>query len=118
MCARTNVAARIDQFCDATGTLESKVMMQSFVGAMPDPVAWAARQAYIALGFGLAAAAELKIHSCPMEGLVPSTVASLLELDVTLVPVVLLALGHPPTVDDGCGPRFRFPREDLISRKE
>ena len=30
---------------------------------------WAAKQAYIALGFGLAAAAELQIDACPMEGL-------------------------------------------------
>jgi nitroreductase / dihydropteridine reductase len=29
---------------------------------------WAAKQAYIALGFGLAAAAEQKIDACPMEG--------------------------------------------------
>lgn len=118
MCARSNVGDRIDQFCDLTGTVESKAMMQGFVGSMPDPVAWSARQAYIALGFGLAAAAELKIHSCPMEGFVPSAVASLLDLDGTIVPVALLALGSPPTVDDGSGPRFRFPKEDLIARME
>lgn len=118
VCARTNVSERIDQFCDLTGTVESKPMMQGFVGSMPDPVAWAARQAYVALGFGLAAAAELKIHSCPMEGLVPSAVASILDLDATLVPVVLLALGNPPTVEDGCGPRFRFSRDDLVSKVE
>lgn len=31
-------------------------------------VAWCAKQAYIALGFALAAAAEKRIASCPMEG--------------------------------------------------
>lgn len=43
VCARTNVGDRIEQFCDLTGTVESKAMMQGFVGSMQDPVAWAAR---------------------------------------------------------------------------
>jgi nitroreductase len=117
VCARADIEARIEAFCDMTGTLESKAMMQGFVAAMPDKVAWAARQAYIALGFGLAAAAELKVASCPMEGFVASQVALKLALDATLVPIALLALGPAPTVDDGCGPRVRFPASDLVTEK-
>jgi nitroreductase len=101
--------------CDRAGIVESKGMIESFVGSLADPVEWAARQAYIALGFGLAAAAELKISSCPMEGFVPSLVAKELGLDASLVPVVLLALGGDPTVDSGCGPRFRFGLEDVVA---
>jgi nitroreductase/dihydropteridine reductase len=85
---------------------------------MRDPVDWAARQAYIALGFGLAAAAELNIHSCPMEGFVPASVAKVLELDNSIEPIALLALGRASTVDDGCGPRFRFPVDDLVLSME
>lgn len=44
--------------CDACGLVESRPVMLGFLSGLPDKVAWAARQAYIALGFGLAAAAE------------------------------------------------------------
>jgi nitroreductase / dihydropteridine reductase len=113
VCARTDIMARIDQYCDAAGLVESKPMMQGFVASLPDPTAWAARQAYIALGFGLAAAAELKIHSCPMEGFLPDQVAQVLLLENTLVPVALLALGNPPAID-AADARFRFSCKDLV----
>jgi hypothetical protein len=49
-----------------------------------------------------------------MEGFVPSEVARILSLSDAFVPVVLLAIGPDPTVDSGCGPRFRFSSEDLV----
>lgn len=39
---------------------------------------WAARQTYIALGFAMAAAAELEIDSCPMEGFDTDAVAKII----------------------------------------
>lgn len=55
----------------------------------------AARQAYIALGFALAAAAELQVDSTPMEGFDPKAVDEILKLgDRGLRSVVLLPLGY------------------------
>lgn len=55
----------------------------------------AARQAYIALGFALAAAAELEVDSTPMEGFDPAKVDEILGLrQKGLRSVVLLPLGY------------------------
>ena len=60
---------------------------------------WAARQAYIVLGFVLLAAAERGIDSCPMEGFSISKLSEVLSqhqlIDLDLEkPVVMLALGY------------------------
>jgi nitroreductase len=83
--------------------------MLGFLSGIPDKLAWAARQAYIALGFGLAAAAETRVATCPMEGFDPIKVASTLSLPSNLVPVVMLAIGQasPHSIET---PRWRFPR--------
>ncbi|MBU2942961.1 NAD(P)H-dependent oxidoreductase [Shimia thalassica] len=55
----------------------------------------AARQAYIALGFAMAAAAELEVDCCPMEGFDPSKVDEILGLkEKGLGSVLLLPLGY------------------------
>ena len=55
----------------------------------------AARQAYIALGFAMAVAAELEVDSTPMEGFDPAKVDEILGLvDKGLRSVVLLPLGY------------------------
>ena len=41
---------------------------------------WAARQVYLAMGTALAAAAELKIDTTPMEGFIPAKLDELLDL--------------------------------------
>lgn len=57
--------------------------------------AHAARQAYIALGFALAAAAELEVDSTPMEGFDPAAVDQILGLkEKGLRSVLLLPLGY------------------------
>lgn len=56
---------------------------------------WAARQAYIALGFTLAAAAVEQIDASPMEGFDPKVLDSTLGLDrENLASVVIVALGY------------------------
>jgi nitroreductase len=90
-------------------------MLMGFISYLPDKLAWASRQAYIALGFGLAAAADQRIASCPMEGFSTADVAKILELPETLVPIVYLAVGAT-TEKDGVYPRFRFPESDLVQR--
>ena len=55
----------------------------------------AARQAFIALGFALLAAAEVEVDTTPMEGFEPAEVDRILGLNERgLRSVVLLALGH------------------------
>lgn len=57
--------------------------------------AHAARQAYIAVGFALLAAAELEVDSTPMEGFDPDSVDKILGLrEKGLRSVVLLPLGY------------------------
>ena len=119
LCARTDVEKRAEEYLEATDGVKRgmKDMLMGFVGYLPDKTAWAAKQAYIALGFGLAAAAEHKIASCPMEGFNGTEVAKILELPSNLVPVVFLAVGEA-TNEDGTYPRFRFSESDLVQKVE
>jgi nitroreductase len=62
---------------------------------------WLSRQPYIALGFGLVAAAQLNIDSCPMEGFDPDQFDEILGLKAKgLKSVVLLAVGCRSEGDD------------------
>jgi len=62
---------------------------------------WSARQAYIALGTALIAAAELKIDTTPMEGFDGDKFDALLGLqDKGLKSVVALALGYRDAAQD------------------
>lgn len=57
--------------------------------------AWAARQAYIALGFGLVTAASLEVDSTPMEGFNNAMMDEVLGLkEKGLRSAVLMALGY------------------------
>ena len=88
-------------------------MIVGSLKSQPYPIEWAKHQTYIALGFALAAAAELKIASCPMEGFSPDGVASVLNLSPSLIPTAVIAIGNED-VNATHYHRFRFPREDLI----
>jgi nitroreductase/dihydropteridine reductase len=117
LCARTDVEVRAEEYLKTTGAETMRGILMGFLGYLPDKTAWAAKQAYIALGFGLAAAAEYKIASCPMEGFNATEVSKILELPENLVPVVYLAVGEA-TNDDGTYPRFRFSESDLVQKFE
>lgn len=113
ICALRDVEKRMEQFLEETKAVQLKEMIKGFLDSCPDKLAWAKHQAYIALGFGLAAAAERKINSCPMEGFLADKVGELLALDSNLVPAVLLAVGQPGDNSDE-HPRFRFPSSELM----
>jgi nitroreductase/dihydropteridine reductase len=115
LCAISNVEERAGEYLKATEPASSgmKDMLMGFVSHLPDKKAWATRQAYIALGFGLAACAENHIASCPMEGFLSDQVSQILELSSNLTPVVLLAVGQHSGKEDTY-PRFRFPESDLV----
>ena len=115
-CARTDVAERAEEYLKATGAEMIRDMLTGFISYLPDKSAWASRQAYIALGFGLAACAELQIPSCPMEGFTGTEVHRILGLGENLQPCVMLAVGSKAE-DDGTWPRFRFSKENLIDER-
>lgn len=78
----------------------------------------AARQAYIALGFALAAAAELEVDSTPMEGFDPAKVDEILSLrDKGLRSVVLLPLGYRQEEGDWLLPmkKVRKSRDTIVT---
>ncbi|MFL9481900.1 nitroreductase family protein [Chitinophagaceae bacterium LWZ2-11] len=61
---------------------------------------WAAKQAYIALGTALAAAAEVQVDATPMEGFVPEQFDEILGLKAKgLKSVVILPLGYRSAED-------------------
>lgn len=101
-------------------TLESldefKNMILGYIGAV-DPIPWAARQAYIALGFGLATAAMLNVDATPMEGFNPAEMDKVLELDkLDLQSVVMMAIGKRDTKNDYLVnlPKVRKSKENLF----
>ena len=113
-CARTDVESRAEEYLKMTGAESMRQMLTGFLASRGDLTQWAARQAYIALGFAMAACMEEEIASCPMEGFMPTEVAKILDLPSTLVPVAYLAVGEDAGPEATPYPRFRFTVDDLI----
>lgn len=76
---------------------------------------WSSKQCYIALGFALAACAELKVASCPMEGFKKEEMAKVLKLPKYLKPSVLLAIGSGQAQPKY--KKIRFAKKDLFTKK-
>jgi nitroreductase/dihydropteridine reductase len=77
----------------------------------------AARQAYIAFGVAIVAAAEQKVDATPMEGFKPAELDQLLGLrEKGLRSVTLLALGYRDTANDWLASqkKVRRPIEELV----
>jgi len=76
---------------------------------------WSAKQTYIALGFALAACAELKIDSCPIEGFEPENFKKVLNLPKNLEPKFCLAIGYRSSNDTHIkSPKIRFSKKNLF----
>lgn len=78
---------------------------------------WAARQAYIALGTAIIAAAEQKIDATPMEGFNPAAFDEILGLPALgLKSVAILALGYRDAANDflANAPKVRKEMKDLV----
>ncbi len=79
---------------------------------------WAARQAYITLGFVMLAAAERGIDSCAIEGFSIDKVVAVLESFKLInrdndLPVVMLALGY--RADGSTHPRSRRDMDEIVT---
>lgn len=81
-----------------------------------EQASWAAKQAYIALGNGLAACAELGLDSCPIEGFEKTEYNRILKLEEQrLEACVVLTIGKRSEADATAGkPKFRREIEDLF----
>ncbi|MBD3897256.1 nitroreductase family protein [Halomonas sp. ML-15] len=82
-----------------------------------DKFHWAAKQAYLALGTALAAAATERVDASPMEGFDPAALDDLLGLrKQNLRSVVLMALGYrDSSADRHAGlEKVRWPHEKLF----
>jgi nitroreductase len=88
----------------------------AMTGQGANGAAWCAKQTYIALGFGLAAAAELRIPSCPLEGFDPAAVAKEVGVPDTHAVVCLMVVGraHADATVANPHPQFRFPEAEVI----
>lgn len=78
---------------------------------------WAARQVYLAMGTALAAAAELRIDTTPMEGFVPAKLDELLGLsEKGLHSVLMLAVGERDAAADYMtgAAKVRYSKEELF----
>ena len=121
-------AATVSEFIDRTADIrglkrvslaahESKIA--GFVERMDDVarLGWAQRQAYLALGVLVAAAAKSGIDACPMEGFDPVAVDRILGLEEQgLRSTVFAVLGHR-AVDDPFAllPKVRKSVEQLVA---
>jgi len=76
---------------------------------------WAGKQAYIALGFAMAACAELSIDACPMEGFDHDAVHKSLDLPDHIRPAVCLAIGY--RAEGPAWDKVRFPKDELFTMK-
>ena len=124
--ARTDLAANKEEFFTliSGGNPEVRAalkgyedMVDGFVASKPTPesvLPWSAKQAYIAQGFALAAAAELQIDSCAMEGFDPVAVGEILGLPESQKAVVMLPIGYRDASETP-RPKVRFAKEQLFT---
>lgn len=91
-----------------------KVIMGFLPGI--DPLEWATRQAYIALGNFMTSAAMMGIDTCPMEGIDPKKYDEILGLSArNLKTVVACSTGYRAFTDKyAVLKKVRFPKEDVV----
>jgi len=83
-----------------------------------DNTTWASKQTYIALGFGLVAAAIEQVDATPMEGFNPAALDEILGIkEKGLQSTVILALGYRDEANDylAKAKKIRRKKEDLIT---
>ncbi len=124
---RTMDAAYVDRFAQLVGAERGvpaenlkgyrDMMVGSIQGRSPEQLAdWMKRQAYIALGFLLSAAAQNEIDACPMEGFDPTHVDVDLGLaEQNLTAAVFCPIGFRAADDETASyKKVRFPKEELF----
>lgn len=123
-CAKTDLMDAKDQYFDALSQGDSEKrksladfeqMVEGFITRKADEaISWSEKQTYIAMGFAMAACAELEIDSCPMEGFDAVKVQEILEIPQDYSVTLMLPIGYRPDNME-TRPKFRFPEETLFS---
>jgi nitroreductase len=95
------------------GMMTGMLLSEGFKPMVPH---WTARQAYVALGNLMTAAALLGVDACPMEGFVPAEFDRILGLPAQgLAAVVACALGYrSPSDQYATAPKVRLDQADLF----
>jgi len=94
-----------------------KGMMLGTINTPGFPAAeWAARQAYLALGFFLSAAASLHVDACPMEGISTGQYDEILGLHGQGYSTVVVATAGYRAADDSYAPlaKVRYDLEQVV----
>lgn len=123
-CARTDISKRADEYVKALakGDKEKLAKMKRFKQNVrkdfahmtkEQKQAWATHQVYLAMGFALAACAELSIDSTPMEGFEPKELDKLLKLPSSMKSSALLAIGYRKS--DPKRKKFRLSKDDIFT---
>ncbi|MBP9761345.1 MAG: NAD(P)H-dependent oxidoreductase [Candidatus Magasanikbacteria bacterium] len=83
-----------------------------------DRDSWCARQSYIALGFGLSAAAQMQVDACPMEGFDVQKINEILNIPADGYSArAYLSLGFRSSEDKYAeAPKVRYSEEEIIKR--
>ena len=129
-CAKQEIdAAYLDQYIALTASLRSTTPAAlqgyrdlmagcvleggSFAATLPE---WASRQAYIALGQFMLAAALLSVDTCPMEGFLPDPINQELGLLPTGFKAVVLCPAGYRSPDDAYAnaPKVRWPAANVV----
>lgn len=119
-----DVTRWVSRLCDVRGVERHKLAgyEQMMVGFLSRPAAtfdvdgWSARQAYIALGQFMAAAAVMGVDTCPMEGIDPAAYDEILGLSAGgHATVVACAAGHRSAHDIyATHPKVRYPADEVV----
>jgi nitroreductase len=123
-CAKTDLLKAKNEYFDlisdgdatkrnALGTFEQ--MVEGFITRKGnDAIFWSEKQTYIAMGFAMAACAELHIDSCPMEGFDSEQVKTILSLPDDYSVTLMLPIGYRPEEAE-IRPKTRFSESALFS---
>lgn len=123
-CAQTEVFPLIDRYFEVAsrGDKEAKKALEGYEEFMTGyfkekddnfVLPWAKKQLYIALGFAMAACAEIKVDSCPIEGFSPEEYDKILNLPENLKSTVLLPIGYRE--EDPERPKVRVTEEQMFT---
>jgi len=117
----------VDKFVNLTATARNQTVesleahsngMKQSIKSLPKDAAknWTAKQTYIALGTLLAAASELRIDACPMEGFKPEEFNKILGLEEKGLNAAVMATVGYRSVDDKYqhNAKVRKPMEELF----
>lgn len=123
-CSRVDAVNRVDQYVKLVtkGKLAEKIKLKPMETMMKGYMknkseegvkSWADEQVYIALGFAMAACAELSVDSCPIGGFDPQAVNKILDLPDNIRSTVLLSIGYRK--QDPKKKKIRFDNQDLFT---